>query len=358
MHNSLLSGHLGVKKTRERILHKFYWFDLKTDVKLHIQSCDTCAANKEPKSRSRAPLGSMPVGTTMDRLSTDVLGPLPLTPRGNRFILTVMDYFTKWVEIIPIPDQSASTCAEKIVNEVIARYGCPLDLHSDQGRNYESTIFKEMCALLGIRKTRTSARNPKGNGLIERFNHTIIHMIKSFLRGEQSDWDLNLGCLAAAYRSTPQESTGMSPNLLMLGREVRSPAELMYGITTSEGTNINNYGEYVENLRQKFERAHEVCRKHLSQAANRQKNNYDVKQKLHTYKRGDLVWLLNEVRKESVCPKLQPAFIGPFVVTMKISDLNYRIQKDKDGHKVVTVHHDKLKPYQGQNPPKWAKKLS
>ena len=114
-----------------------------------------------------------------------------------------------------------------ILNEVIARYGCPLTIHSDQGRCYESAIFAELCKVLEIRKTRTSARNPRCNGQGERFNRSLLRMVKSYLKGEQENWDLNLGCLAAAYRATPQESTGLTPNLLLLGREVRLPAELM-----------------------------------------------------------------------------------------------------------------------------------
>ena len=87
----------------------------------------------------------MLVGAPLDRLGTDFLGPLPLTSRGNRFILVVTDYFTKWVEIFAVPDQTAVTTAEVILNEVIARFGCPYEIHSDQGRNYESTIFTELC---------------------------------------------------------------------------------------------------------------------------------------------------------------------------------------------------------------------
>ena len=89
------------------------------------------------------------------------------------------DHFTKWVEVFAVPDFTAKTCAEKILNEVIARFGCPHDLHSDQGRNYESQIFAELCRLLEIRKTRTTPGNPRCNGQTERFNKTLLRMIKA-----------------------------------------------------------------------------------------------------------------------------------------------------------------------------------
>ena len=276
MHNVLLSGHLGAKKTREKTLQRYYWFEIREDVNLWVKKCDECAANKEPCKFPKAPMCSMRVGAPMDRLATDILGPLPLTPRGNRYILLVTDHFSKWVEVIPVPDQTAVTCAEKILNEVIARFGCPLDLHSDQGRNYDGDIFKELCRLLDVRKTRTSPRNPKCNGLTERFNRTLLRMIKAYLQGEQSNWDLHLGCLAAAYRATAQESTGLTPNLLMLGREVRLPGEICWGSKCNEG-NVTSYGDYVTQLRERIQHAHSIARKHLGKAATHQKKNYDAR---------------------------------------------------------------------------------
>ena len=106
----------------------------------------------------------------LDRLATDILGPFPESTKGNKYILAVTDYFTKWVEIYAILDQSAITCAKVILDEFIGRYGCPYNIHSDQGRNYESTVFTELCRLLEIRKTQTSPYNPHCNGQVKCFN--------------------------------------------------------------------------------------------------------------------------------------------------------------------------------------------
>ena len=129
---------------------------------------------KKPPQNPRAPLGQMPAGASMDRLATDILGPLPLTPRGNSNILLVTDHFTNRVEIFSVLDQPATTCAEVILNEVIAGFGCLLSLHIDQGKNYESKIFAEICKLLEIHKTRTSPRNPRCNGQAEHFNRNLL----------------------------------------------------------------------------------------------------------------------------------------------------------------------------------------
>ncbi|MCG7868952.1 MAG: DDE-type integrase/transposase/recombinase [Candidatus Thiodiazotropha taylori] len=355
-HDSLLSGHLGCKKTKQKILQKFYWYALKEDVNLHICRCDTCQADKKPLKVPRASLGSLAAGAPGDCLATDYLGPFPVTPRGNRYILLLTDHFSKYVEIIPVPNMTAEVCASKILNEYIARWGCPLSIHSDQGRTYESQIFKELCRMLEIRKTRTSVRNPKGNGQSERFNRTLLRMIRAYLCDEQGEWDLHLGCLAGAYRATPHEATKMTPNLLTMGREVRLPAELLFGSTCpNQEEEITSYGDYVDILRSRMQHAHEVARKYLAASAKRNKDLYDVKKAVNSYKKGDLVWYLLEKRKVGEAPKLNPAYHGPFLVKQKVNEVDFLIQLDKEGKEQIT-HHDKLKPYEGVNPPRWVQR--
>jgi len=356
VHNAVMSGHLGRKKTKGKLLSKFYWFKAREDVNNWIIQCDVCGANKSPPKIPRAPLGDMRVGAPLDRIATDFVGPLPRTPRGNRYLLVVTDSFSKWVEIFAVPDQTAETTARVILNEVIARYGCPLYLHTDQGRSYESTIFRELCSLMEIKKTRTSPYNPRCNGQTENFNKVLIRMIRAYLKGEQTDWDLNLGCLASAYRSTPQESTGFTPNLLMLGREVRIPAEISFGSgTTLIGETVSSYGEHVENMKQKMEKAHDIARENLKASATRHKQIYDVKQSLHLYKSGDLVWHLQLGRREGVCPKLQMPYDGPAVIIQTLNTLDYIIQVDGSGKRKL-VHHNKLKPYSSNFRPKWVQR--
>ena len=205
MHNSILSGHLGRKKTKEKLLQWYYWYQAREDVNLWVSRCDICGANKPPVHKPRAPLGSMPVGALMDRMSTDLIGPFPRTLRGNRYVLVVTDQFSHWVEVLAIRDQSAETAARTILIEVIAGFGSPISIHSDLGGNYESRIFRELCDLLEIKKSRTSVRNPKGNGQTE-FNKTLVQMVRAYLTGEQNEWDLNLRCLATAYVPHPMKA--------------------------------------------------------------------------------------------------------------------------------------------------------
>ena len=272
--------------------------------------------------------------------------PFPITPRQNRYILVVTDHFTKWV-VFAVPDQTSETTANVILNEVIARYGAPLSIHSDLGSNYGSVIFKELCRLMEVRKTRTSVRNPKGNSQAEKFNKTLVRMIKAYLKGEQENWDSNLGCLVAAYRATPHSSTGLSLNIMMLGREVRIPAELKSGVTGDvDGNMVTSYGEYVNWLRDRMQVAHEIARSHLQSAARHHKYAYDTRLRHLSYDPGDCAWYLHECRVSGISPKLQMAYVLCLILK-KVNDVNYLIRlregTDRD------VHNDKLKKYEGEN---------
>ena len=118
-HCPILSGHLGYRKTADRLAAHYYWYQMRDQVATFVRQCSVCAANTRGNKTPKAPLGGMRVGAPLDRLGTDLIGPLPLTPRGNRHILVVQDYFTKWVEIYAVADATAETCADKILNEYL-----------------------------------------------------------------------------------------------------------------------------------------------------------------------------------------------------------------------------------------------
>ena len=129
-----------------------------------------------------------------------MLGPLPESEKGNKYLLIAMDYFTKWPEAYPLPDQEATTVAEVLVKEFICRYGVPRELHSDQGRNFESAVFTGVCKLLGIHKTRTTPLHPQSDGMVERFNRTIENQLAAYVAENQQDWDQHIPMLLLAYR--------------------------------------------------------------------------------------------------------------------------------------------------------------
>ena len=124
-------------------------------------------------------MGKYNVGLPMEHIALDILGPLPLSESGNQYLLIVTDYFTKWPEVYPLPNQEATTVAKVLVNGMICRFGVPLEIHSDQGRNFESALFK-VCRLLGMTKTRTTPLHPQSDGMVEGMNRTIEAQLSMF----------------------------------------------------------------------------------------------------------------------------------------------------------------------------------
>ena len=166
----------------------------------------------------------------MERVGVDVLGPFPVTDSGNRYVLVAMDCFTKWPEAYAVPDQSAATTAERLVEEMFARFGVPAELHSDQGRNFESQVFGEVCRRLGVHKTRTTPLHPQSDGLVERFNRTLATQLAILTSQHQRDWDRHLPLVLWSYRTAVQESSHCTPAALMFGRELRTPVDMVFGV--------------------------------------------------------------------------------------------------------------------------------
>ena len=227
-HETNAGGHLGARRITAKIKRRYFWPGLVTDVKQWILACDECAS-RSTYNLKRNKMQKYQIGAPMERVAMDVMGPLPRTTQGNKYILVIGDYFTKWIEAFPMPNQEATTIAEVFTGQFVARYGVPQEIHTDQGRNFESELMKNVCRLLEINKTRTTAFRPQSDGFIERFNRTLQQIIALFVNREQTDWDKVLPLAVAAYRGTPQETTGQSPNLLMLGREVNMPVDLLAG---------------------------------------------------------------------------------------------------------------------------------
>jgi transposase InsO family protein len=199
----------------------------------------------------------------------------------------ISDYFTKWTQAFPIPNQTAATVADTLVTNCFSLFGVPRWLHSDQGTNFESELFQELCKLLDIHKTRTLAYHPQSDGQVERFNRTCKQMLKTFVNENMTDWDDHLPLLLMAYRATPHESTGLSPNLMMFGDECALPLDVMVKAPPRQRHVCQT--EYVEWLRQSLGKAHELARRHLKVSAKRQKR-YDCKARPHKYRVGSYVW--------------------------------------------------------------------
>ena len=339
LHEGVMGGHLGEDKTFDRVRERFYWPGYHSDVCNWVRTCGSCAARKTPAPKRRAPLQSVKVGAPLQLVAVDILGPFPTTVSGNRYILTVGDYFTRWMEAYPIPNQEARTVAEKVTNEFFFRFSPPEQLHSDQGRQFESQLVAEICKLLGINKTRTTSYHPQSDGLVERFHRTLLSMLASSGAQQSHEWENYLRPLCMAYNSSINPTTGYSPFFLMFGRQVRMPVDVMYG-QPHEGESPPTH---AATLRDRLEMAYRCVRKRMGYKLDRQKEFYDRKVHGEPYSEGDLVWLCSPVVNRNVGKKLLLPWTGPYKVLRRISTTTYRIQHTRFPRKRVIVHFDRLK---------------
>ena len=289
LHNTRTGGHLGVKRTFMKIRQRFFWPRCKSDVERWCKQCNSCAQIK-PGPGYRAKLHQVPVRNKLDRVAIDILGELPETENGNNYILVMTDYFTKWTHAMALPDQTAQTVADRLMIEFCSVFGMPVYLHSDQGRNFESNLFKQICKLLGIEKTRSSPYRSQSDGMVERWNRTIQQMLKAFINDNRDDWDDHLSYLCMAYRATPHESTGCSPNLMMFGQENSLPVDIMAGFPPKCKPNTDWPIEYIEWLRTSLHDVYQYAQKQLVATAKRQKHDYDLRSKSIKYEIGSYVW--------------------------------------------------------------------
>ena len=344
-HDSVVAGHLGQHKTLQRIRARFYWCGYRQYVENWCRKCDTCASRKGMKKPRRAPMQRFLSGCPLERVSLDIMGPLPRSKKGNQYVLVIVDHFTKWTEALPMPNQEAITVARKFFSEFICRFGVPYEILTDQGTQFQSTLFTELAGLLDMDKTRTSAYHPMANGLVERFNRTLEMMLSMFVSDTQRDWDQYIPALMLAYRSTQQETTGVSPYKMMFGREATLPIDLIMGRPPNqEGVTLDS-SEYVYHLRDRLEDIFEMARHHLKTGAQRQKRLYDRNTSGKAYQEGELVWVAVTRKKIGISPKLQRRWQGPYKVTRKLGEVLYQLKRP--GSKRLIVHFNRLKPYLG-----------
>ncbi|XP_022111688.1 uncharacterized protein LOC110990915, partial [Acanthaster planci] len=306
-HDLPSAGHAGIDRTIARIKSKYYCCGMTEDIKKYVILCSVCNQNKKATRHPKCPMIEYHAGLPMEKVHLDFLGPLPKTPRGNEYILMMVDQFTKWVECIPLPSQTAEVTAQAAVSSFFSRFGYPLQIVTDQGRNFESKLFSNLCKVLQIHKAKTTPYRPSANGQVERYNRTLMDAVRCYVGKSQNQWDKHLDQIAGAVRSTVNCSTGFMPSMLMLGRETNQPVDLMFPFPPSAKT-VGSIDEYCSDLAQAISSAHEAARTTLL-----------VKGK---------------------CRKLSPPWKGPALITRKLSPYLYRVEYKNI---TFTVNHDHLK---------------
>lgn len=339
-HDSTFGGHLGMVKTLGKIQSEFAWPGMISDIKRFCRSCDTCQKTVPRGKVGKVPLGEMPlIDVPFKRVAVDIVGPIePRSTDGNRYILTMVDYATRYPEAIPLPSIETERVAEALL-EMFSRVGIPEEMITDRGSQFTSQMMAEVRRLLSIQHLMTTPYHAMGNGLVEKYNGTLKSMLKRMCQEQPKLWDRYLPAVLFAYREAPQVSLGFSPFELIYGRSVRGPLTILRELWDKPADNeVRTTYQYVFNLREKLEETCKLAQEELRKSQSRYKLYYDRKATDRKFKVGDEVLLMLPTAHN----KLLLQWKGPYVVVERKGPMDYII--DINGTRKI-FHANMLKQY-------------
>lgn len=325
-------NHPGFDRLYATLRRRFFWKTMRSDLQSWASWCITCRRRKQVKKKQHTPLAIVPVPKRFERVAVDVVGPLPETADGNRFILVFIDSCTKMVELHALPNVKASKVVKALLDWV-SHYGIPKQILSDRGTNFLANITLGMCTALGIKKKNTTAYHPQCNGGVEAFNKTLGDALYYYSREVPTDWDQYLTLIAMHYRMTVHSQTGETPFLLTFGQEAMTPWDVLLGEVTPDDDMT------VTQLRQRVQELEHLVQQRLEEQSRKNKIAYDKANKVkpHNFRVGDWVMLDRKARKKGVNKKFTNRNDGPFVVVSEIYDRNLAIKDALVDSAVVTV---------------------
>ena len=290
LHNEL--GHLGSERVHQLALQRFYWPRMKSDIDHYTSHVCHCLKQRRPNNNIRAPMQSLVTSHPFELVSIDFLH-LEQSQGGYQYILVLMDHFTWFAQAYATKDKSAKTVADKIYNDFIFRIGFPTRLHHDQGTEFENELRKCLEKLCGIQQSRTTPYNPQGNGQVERFNQTLLEMLRTLPENKKSRWRDCLNKMVHAYNCTRHSTTGYSPFFLLYGRSPRLPIDLILRTSNDQTDNKRDYPSYAAKWKRIMIEAYQIASKRALSSQERSKQTYDKHVRHTVLEPGDRVLVRN-----------------------------------------------------------------
>jgi len=313
-------AHPGIRASRRMISARFVWKGMAADVATFCRSCLACQRAKAG-GQSAAPLQQIPIPVKrFSHIHVDLVGPLPVSAAGHKYILTAIDRTTRWMEAVPLVDISAAAIADSLVAGWISRFGLPDTITSDKGVQFTSSVWAALCGRHGIKKIFTTAYHPQSNGMVERLHRQLKEALRS--RQAAADWPSHLPWVLLGLRAAAKEDSGLSSAELLYGVPLRLPAE--------PGVNVEATMQQVAAARSTLPSALPTRPKSYAEIL--------AGPPLHLAS-ADMVF----VRTGAVRPPLSPLFQGPYTVVKKGPKV-FIVQL---GGREEAVSVDRLKAYHG-----------
>ena len=323
-HETLLTEHLGIKKTLDRVVSEFFWPGVCGDVARFCKSCDICQRTIQKGRVTKVPLGKMPlIDTPFKRVAVDIVGPIePHSDKKSWYILTMIDYATRYPEAVALPSIETERVAEALI-AMFSRVGIPSEMLMEHESRVTIEVMNEVSRLLSLQQLTTIPYRPYSKGPVERFHAMLKRVLLTMCAERPNDWDKYLPALLFAVREIPQESLGFSPFELLYGRNVRGPMQILRELWSVEETDEHarlTY-QYVIDLRERLEKTCKLAQDNVRRLDIKQNAFYDKRARSRKFDVGDKVLLL--LPSESNKVLLQ--WNGPYEVLEVVNAMNYKI---------------------------------
>ena len=289
LHNNM--GHLGVERVLCLAQDRFYWPHMKQYIEHYVTRVCDCLKQRKPQHQPRAKLQPIITSAPFELLSVDLVH-LKTSSGGYEYILVVMDHFTRFAQCYPTRNKSGKTAAEKIYNDFVLKFGFPEKLHHDQGKELENQLFNHLEKISGVKHSRTTPYHPMGNGQVERFNRTLLSMLRTLPEKFKTSWKDHVSKLSYAYNWTRHATTGYSPYYLLFGRSPRLPIDLLLNVSREEKKSAS-LPEYVKKWKGALQEALNIASRNAQAKAESGKLQYDKKVHSTALEPGDRVLVRN-----------------------------------------------------------------
>ncbi len=270
MHDEM--GHQGLDRTTSLIRDRFFWPYMQKDIENYVLRTCCCIKQKKPCRETRAPLKNIKTTHPFELVSIDFLH-LDKCKGGYEYILVIVDHYTRFAQAYATTSKSAKTVADRLFNDFALKFGFPSRIHHDQGGEFGNQLLTQLKKYSGVAGSRTTPYHPQGNGQVERFNRTLLQMLKTLTERQKSNWKDALNKLIFAYNCTRCDVTGFSPFQLLFGRSPKLPIDALFGLNSDN--NFQSYSEYMERWTKGMQEACEIARERANKCAERNKRNYD-----------------------------------------------------------------------------------
>ena len=337
LHDSPLAGHLGSLKTFYKVAQNFWWPKMREEVFLYVRKCSLCQQAKPAQDTRVGYHVAEPSTEPLEKLFVDFVGPLTRTRRGNSAILVVLDSFSKFVMFYPVRRVTSQVVVDCLERNYLPAYGTPKIIVSDNARVFCSKQVKDLCFRWGINHVTTTPYYPQGS-LAERVNRNLKSALKIFHHESQNTWDEDLPWLASAFNTALHESTKTTPDLLFLGREIKSPLETRWDLSPADDSVKSGTGQSF------WTQAYH----HLKSARNKVALRYNRDRKEHNFKVGDTVMYRKHLvssKAQNISSKLLLRWSEPLVIARIVNSNNVLLANPNTGVIVRKAHVSQLKEY-------------